>query len=56
MLQDAGSEGVSNMQFIEAKVSLRAAARVHELRNDGWEIRTKTEKNDEARYVLVGRQ
>jgi hypothetical protein len=53
ILKDAGPKGVSSKTFIESYLP-RAAARVRELKDEGYEIRSEREERSQfVRYYLV---
>ena len=54
MLQNYGPEGVSALEMLRFGI-YRAAARVSELREDGWTIHTINEHGKTATYVLKGK-
>lgn len=55
LLKARGAEGMSAMDMLRFGV-YRAAARVADLREDGWEIETINEHGKTAVYVLKGKK
>jgi len=55
LLQNYGSEGVSALEMLRFGI-YRAAARISELREEGWTIHTINEHGKTAVYVLKGKQ
>lgn len=53
MLQQAGPEGVTSNQFYAAFLP-RFGARIHELRNKGFNIAKEPVERGHFRYILVG--
>jgi len=52
LLRHAGDRGVTNSEFIDWRI-FRYAARLHELRDEGYEIDTKA-FGSKVTYTLVG--
>lgn len=55
MLEQAGPEGVTSNQFYAACLP-RFSARIHELRNKGFNIVKEPVEQGHFRYILVGRE
>lgn len=55
MLEQAGPEGVTSNQFYNAFLP-RFSARIHELRNKGFNIVKEPVEQGHFRYILVGRE
>src|SRR4051812_26501552 len=53
ILEEHGS--IDSFYAIETKLTCRLGARVHDLRNLGWEIETKELPNKDTVYQLVAR-
>lgn len=53
LLQERGSAGVSAAEVIYQHGITRVAARINDLRNDGWNIETHNKPGKTATYVLV---
>jgi hypothetical protein len=52
LLRHAGDRGVTNGEFVDWRI-LRYSARIHQLREEGCEIRTEAGPGSRVRYVLV---
>lgn len=44
---------ISNFLCIEHKITLRLAARIKDLRDMGWDIKTLRQKNKDTIYMLM---
>jgi hypothetical protein len=44
---------ITNFWCIDTKLTLRLAARINDLRNKGWEIKTTEKANKDTEYVLI---
>lgn len=52
LLRHAGDTGVTNAVFLDWRIP-RFSARIRELREEGFEIRTEGQNNSRVRYTLV---
>jgi hypothetical protein len=52
MLQAAGDDGVSSLQALRLAGIYRAGARIYQLRQEGWAIRTIRHNHRVATYML----
>lgn len=55
VLQERGEDGASAIEFLRKFGIYRAAACIHELREEGWSIETTNRPGKTALYVLKGR-
>lgn len=53
LLVNRGDAGFTAREAIYEHGITRAATYVHELRQEGWKIRTETKSGETARYILV---
>ena len=54
LLQAAGNTGVTNL--VLNQICFRFGARIHELRQDCWDIETKAEGESVFRFILHGKK